>query len=267
MFPSRLTILGDIFEFSVMVWSTWSKLCTLILRNCPLKFRSLRLELLPKQLEKQLMAIGNSVFWKIIVESQLLIWVLVCVLGLKVFLFIMQQINKELLRQTAKANILPVAITITSCLDVYNYNFIWHFPMQTHLNFWQWKYHFWKYLKINIVKEHTYLVFTNDTTWQLQFHVKNRLRFLYRKEVCCALDAADDNKASGCKAGSSNSCESVGRYGTLRVYYVLFRQKASPWMIKVTHDRTWQILIVCWTCKLHILAFRTQLQKIKFGVK
>ena len=56
--------------------------------------------------------------------------------------------------------------------------------------------------------------------------------------MCCALDAADDNKASGCKAGSSNSCESVGRYGTLRVYYALLRQKASPWMIKVTHERT-----------------------------
>ena len=62
--------------------------------------------------------------------------------------------------------------------------------------------------------------------------------FIPKKEVCCALDAADDNKASGCKAGSSNSCESVGRYGTLRVHYVLFRQKASPWMIKGTHDRT-----------------------------
>ena len=94
--------------------------------------------------------------------------------------------------------------------------------------------------------------------------------FIPKKEVCCALDAADDNKASGYKAGSSNSCESVGRYGTLRVHYVLFRQKASPWMIKVTHERTWQI-IVRWTkvtrSKLHILAFRTQLQKIKFGVK
>ena len=87
--------------------------------------------------------------------------------------------------------------------------------------------------------------------------------FIPKKEVCCALDAADDNKASGCKAGSSNSCESVGRYGTLRVHYVLFRQKASPWMIKVTHDRIWTKV----TCKLHILAFRTQLQKIIFGVK
>ena len=130
---------------------------------------------------------------------------------------------------------------------------------------------FLKIIRNNKVKEHTHLVFTNDTTWQLQFHVKNKtMIFIPKKEVCCALDAADDNKASGCKAGSSNSCESVGRYGTLRVHYVLFRQKASPWMIKVTHDRTWQILIVCWTkvtCKLHILAFRTQLQKIKFGVK
>ena len=55
----------------------------------------------------------------------------VCVLGQKVFLFIMQQINNELLKAGNREghNILPV--TITSRLDDYNHNFIWHFLMQT----------------------------------------------------------------------------------------------------------------------------------------